>query len=89
MFYLKIHSMESILLTLAIGLLSGYLGSLIMKGKGLGLILNLVVGLVGALLGGWVFGLLGVGGGGLLWQIISATIGAVILLWIVSLVRKK
>ena len=37
--------MESILLTLAIGLLAGYLGSLIMKGKGLGLILNLVVGL--------------------------------------------
>lgn len=89
MFYLKIYSMESILLTLAIGLLAGYLGSLIMKGKGLGLILNLVVGLVGALLGGWVFGLLGVGGGGLLWQIISATIGAVILLWIISLVRKK
>jgi len=45
--------------------------------------------LVGGLLGGWVFSMLGVGGATLLWQLISATVGAVILLWIVSLFKKK
>lgn len=78
-----------LLWSLLIGLAAGYLGSLIMKGSGQGLLLNLIIGLVGGLLGGWLFSMLGVGGATLLWQLISATVGAVILLWIVSLFRKK
>ena len=78
-----------LLYSLLIGLAAGYLGSLIFKGKGKGLLLNILVGLVGGLIGGWFFGFLGVTGGGLLWQLISATVGAIILLWIVSLIRGK
>ena len=90
--HLKFKKMIPLLCWLLVGLAAGYLGSLIFKGKrkgkGKGLLLYLVIGLVGGLVGGWVFGLLGVGGGGLLWQLISATAGAIILLWIVSLIRK-
>ena len=78
-----------IILSLVIGLVAGYLGSLIFKGKGKGLFLNLIIGLAGGFLGGWVFGFLGIGGGGLLWQLVTATVGAIILLWIVSLIRGK
>ena len=81
-----------LLYSLLIGLAAGYLGSRIFggkrKGKGKGLLLYLVIGIVGGFLGGWVFGFLGIGGGGLLWQLVSATAGAIILLWIVSLIRK-
>jgi len=79
-----------LLYSLLIGLAAGYLGSRIFggkrKGKGKGLLLYLVIGIVGGFLGGWVFGFLGIGGGGLLWQLVSATTGAIILLWIVSLI---
>ena len=82
----------ALLYWLLIGLAAGFLGSIIFKGKrknkGKGLLLYLVVGLIGSVLGGWVFGFLGIGSGGLLWQLVSATAGAVLLLWIVSLVRK-
>ncbi|MDK2842237.1 MAG: hypothetical protein PWQ17_1742 [Anaerophaga sp.] len=78
-----------LLLSILIGLLAGYLGSLIFKGSGLGLFWNLVVGLIGGIIGGAVFEFLGLTTHGLIWQLISATAGAIILLWIVSLLRKK
>lgn len=77
------------ILIILIGILAGYLASLIMKGRGLGLIWNLIVGLVGSLIGGWVFDLLGIYGHGLIWQIISATVGAIILLAIASAIKGK
>ena len=78
-----------LILSLLIGLAAGYIAGILMKGRGHGLILNLIIGLVGGLLGGFVFGLLGVAGGGILWQLISAKIGAAILLWFVSLIGGK
>jgi uncharacterized membrane protein YeaQ/YmgE (transglycosylase-associated protein family) len=77
------------IVSIVVGILAGYLGSLIMKGRGLGLFLNLVVGLIGGLIGGSVFNFIGIWGHGFMWQLISATVGAVILLWIVSVLRKK
>ena len=79
----------SLIIFIAIGAVAGYLGSLIFKGAGNGLLINIIVGIVGGFIGGWLFGWLGVGGGNIIWQIISATVGAIILLWIVSLIRKK
>ena len=61
---------------LLIGLFAGWIANLIVRGGGSGLIINLIVGLVGGLLGGWIFS----------WFICSI-IGAVVLLWIVSLIR--
>lgn len=77
-----------LLLSLAIGALAGFLGSKIFSGAGKGLLINLLIGIVGGFLGGWLFGLIGIGGGGLLWQLISATVGAIALLWIISLIKK-
>jgi uncharacterized membrane protein YeaQ/YmgE (transglycosylase-associated protein family) len=72
-----------------IGLAAGWLGNLIFKGSGSGFWINLLIGVVGAVLGGFLFGLLGIGGGGLIWSLISAVVGAVLLLWIISLVKGK
>lgn len=78
-----------ILLSVIIGAVAGYLASLFMKGKGLGLLWNIIVGIVGGFLGGFLFGLLGLSWHGIVGELITATIGAVILLWIVSLIKKK
>ncbi len=74
---------------LAIGAVAGWLGSTLMKGGGFGLLGNIVVGVVGAVIGGYVFGLLGISAGsGLLGSIVTATAGAVILLFTVRLIKK-
>jgi len=79
----------SLLIFLAIGALAGWLAGVILKGGGFGLLVNIVVGILGAIVGGFAFGLLGISvGGGLLGSIITATVGAVLLLFIVGLIKK-
>ncbi len=80
-------STESLILFLIIGLCAGWLAGKIMKGGGFGLVGDLIVGVIGALLGGWVFGLLGIGAYGLLGSLIVATIGAMLLLFLVRLIK--
>jgi uncharacterized membrane protein YeaQ/YmgE (transglycosylase-associated protein family) len=77
------------LLFLLIGLAAGWLAGRITKGKGFGLIGNLIVGCVGAVLGGWLLGLLGIMTYGLIGSLIAALAGALVLLWILSIIRKK
>jgi len=72
-----------------IGIAAGFLAGQIMKGKGFGLWINLLVGIVGGFLGGWVFGLLGLASSGIIGSLICATVGAVLLLFILSLLKKK
>ena len=77
--------MEGILAALVVGGIAGWLAGLIMKGKGFGILMNIVIGIVGGVLGGWLFGLFGAElGAGMIGSIITATIGAVLLLRIVS-----
>jgi len=72
-----------------IGLAAGWLAAKIMKGKGFGLIGDIVIGIVGALIGGFLFRLLGISSdGGLLGSLIVATIGAVVLLYLLRLLKK-
>jgi uncharacterized membrane protein YeaQ/YmgE (transglycosylase-associated protein family) len=73
---------------LVIGLIAGWLAELIMKGRGAGLIVNLIVGVIGAFIGGRLFGFLGLSMHGLVGSLISAIIGAVILLFLVGLIKK-
>ena len=68
-----------------IGLVAGWLGGLIVKGSGSGLLLNLVIGVIGAVLGGWLFSVMGLSTTSMLGSLITATVGAVVLLLIVSL----
>ena len=72
-----------------IGLVAGWLGGLIVKGSGSGFWINLLVGVVGAVLGGWLMSLLHLGGNSLLWQLLVAVVGAVVLLLIVGLFTRK
>ena len=81
--------MDLIIYSLLIGAAAGWLAGQFMKGRGFGVIGNIVVGIVGALIGGWLLGTLGVSlGGGLLGSLITATLGAVVLLFIIGLIKK-
>lgn len=72
-----------------IGIVAGFLAGQLMKGKGFGLVVNLLVGIGGAILGGWLFGALGLNfGGGLLGSLVTAFLGAVVLLFIIRLIKK-
>ena len=72
---------------LVIGAIAGWLAGQIMKGAGFGLIGNIIVGILGAVIAGFLLpGVLPLSG--IIGQIISATIGAVILLFILRLVRR-
>lgn len=78
----------NIILFLLIGLVAGWLAGKIMKGKGFGLVGNLVVGVVGAFIGGFVFNALDIAFAGIVGSLIAALVGALILLWIIGLIKK-
>ena len=80
----------SILLWLIVGLVAGVLASLVMGGTGYGIIGDIIIGIVGAFLGGWLFAQLGVHTpfSGLPGTIFVAFIGAVVLLFILRLLRR-
>ena len=72
-----------------IGLAAGWLAGHFMKGTGFGVLGDILVGVIGSLLGGFLFGLLGISaGGGLIGSLIVATIGAVVLLFLMRLVKR-
>jgi uncharacterized membrane protein YeaQ/YmgE (transglycosylase-associated protein family) len=73
---------------IVVGLIAGFLAGKVMKGGGYGIIVDIILGLLGAILGGWLFGLLGMGPGGFIWSILVAFVGAVILVWISRLLKK-
>lgn len=73
--------------TLLIGAIAGWLGSQIFKGHGLGLLGNIVVGILGSIVGYWVLGKLGVSfGAGILGAILTGALGAIIILAIINLI---
>lgn len=78
-----------LIIFLAIGAVAGWLAGNLMKGGGFGLLINIVIGIIGAVLGGFVFGLLGISAGGLIGSIVTATAGAMLLLFIVDLIKKS
>jgi uncharacterized membrane protein YeaQ/YmgE (transglycosylase-associated protein family) len=72
-----------------IGLVAGWLAGMLTKGGGFGVVGNLVVGVIGAVLGGAIFRVLGFSFGGLLAQLVVATVGAIVLLFLLSMIKKK
>lgn len=79
-------SLSGIVWWLVVGLIAGFLASLVMRGGGYGIVGDIIVGIVGAFIGGFVASLLGIGAGGLIGTIIIAFIGACILIAILRLV---
>jgi len=77
-----------LLWTIIIGILAGFIAGKIVKGHGMGTLMDLLVGIVGSVLAGWIFSLLGLGAYGLISQLVMATVGAVVLLLIVRAIKK-
>jgi uncharacterized membrane protein YeaQ/YmgE (transglycosylase-associated protein family) len=79
---------QSILIILFVGLIAGWLAGKIVQGTGFGLIGDIAIGIVGAFIASWLFPRLGIAlGTGMVREILDATIGAVLLLVIIRLVR--
>ena len=71
-----------------IGILAGFIAGKLMRGGGFGILVNLIVGIIGSVLGGKIFDLLEISAGGIIGSLVTATVGAIVLLWIVSLFRR-
>jgi uncharacterized membrane protein YeaQ/YmgE (transglycosylase-associated protein family) len=81
-------SLSNVLWWLVVGLIAGFLASRVMRGGGYGLIGDIVVGLIGAFIGGWLAGLLGLGSFGLIGTIVVAFLGACVLIAILHAVSR-
>ncbi len=74
---------------IVVGILAGFIAGKIMRGRGYGLIVDLLLGIVGSFVGGWIFTQLHISmGGGLVAQLLMALVGALLLLFIVRLIKR-
>ena len=80
--------MGNLIWWIVVGLIAGWATGKIMKGSGYGALMDIVLGICGAVVGGWVIGLLGFGGGGLIASILVAILGAVIIVAVVRAIKK-
>jgi uncharacterized membrane protein YeaQ/YmgE (transglycosylase-associated protein family) len=80
-----LHIPQSVIAWAVIGLLAGWIAGKVSRGRGFGCLANIVLGLVGAVLGGWIFTKLGIERYGFLYSLAAATLGAVILVTIARL----
>ena len=80
--------LSSLIWLIVVGLIAGWAAGKIMKGGGYGPAIDILLGIVGSVVGGWLLGLLGLHAGGLIGEIIVAIIGAVFLIWLSRLLKK-
>ena len=73
---------------LLIGLIAGWLAGQVMKGGGFGIVGDMIIGVIGAFLGGWLFSLMGISAGGTIGAIITAFVGAVVLILLLRLIKR-
>ena len=81
--------MSNIIWFLIIGALSGWLAGMFVKGHGFGIWVDIIVGVVGAFIGGFLLSLFGLGTTGLIGQLVASFIGAVVLLWVMRMFSGK
>ena len=82
--------LTSLLILLGIGLLAGWLAGIIMKGRGFGVLWNLIIGVAGSFLGGWIFRLLHIYIiSWIVTSIVAAVAGAILILVIINLIRRR
>lgn len=72
-----------------IGIVSGFVAGKLMRGGGFGWVVNLIVGIAGGVLGGWLFGLFGISTHSIIGNLITSVVGAVVLLWITGLISRS
>jgi uncharacterized membrane protein YeaQ/YmgE (transglycosylase-associated protein family) len=73
---------------LLVGGLAGFLAGKLTRGRGFGVIGDIVIGIAGSLIGRFLFGLLGLGAFGLIGSLVMATIGAVVLVIVIRALRR-
>jgi uncharacterized membrane protein YeaQ/YmgE (transglycosylase-associated protein family) len=75
---------------LIVGAIAGWLAGLVVRGGGFGLIGNIVIGIIGAVVAGWLLPQLNIniGNPGMVREIINATIGAIIVLVVIALIKR-
>ena len=79
--------LTGLLLWIVIGAVAGWLAGQIMKGGGYGIVGDIIVGMVGALIGGWLLGGI-IAIGGIIGSIVLATLGAIILIFVLRLIQR-
>ncbi|MGH9733574.1 MAG: GlsB/YeaQ/YmgE family stress response membrane protein [Candidatus Acidiferrales bacterium] len=78
-----------LLWTVLIGIFAGFLAGHVVRGRGFGVLMDLIVGIVGSILGGWLFSLIGLAAYGLIGRLFTAFVGALILLLLVRALKRK
>jgi uncharacterized membrane protein YeaQ/YmgE (transglycosylase-associated protein family) len=80
--------LSGLIWTLVIGLIAGWLAGKVMKGRGYGVLMDIVLGIVGGMIGRFVFGMLGLASWNVIGSIIVSFAGALILIWLVRQLKK-
>lgn len=70
-----------------VGLIAGYIASLLQKGEGSGCLMNIIIGVIGGFLGSWIFSLVDLSPNSWIGEIVVSIIGACIFLWFLKLLR--
>lgn len=79
-----------LVIIILIGIAAGFFAGQLMKGRGFGVLVNLLLGIVGSFIGNWLFGVLNISlGEGYIGTLLTAIIGAVVLLFVVGLIKGK
>lgn len=81
--------MFSLVYFLIIGLAAGWLAGQLTKGSDFGTVNNLIIGVIGSLLGGFLFSLIGLSASGLIGNLICATVGAILLLYLMRMIKQR
>ncbi len=81
--------MYQLIWVVLVGILAGWLAGEITRGRGFGLIGDLVVGILGSLLGSFLFGPMEIAFYGLLGRLVLSVIGAIVLLWLIRMRSKR
>jgi uncharacterized membrane protein YeaQ/YmgE (transglycosylase-associated protein family) len=80
-------STEHLVIFLVIGALAGFVAGHIWKGRGVGLVGDLIVGVIGSFIGVWLFGQFNISSAGIFGLLIAAVVGALILLYLIRLIK--
>ncbi|MGH9714920.1 MAG: GlsB/YeaQ/YmgE family stress response membrane protein [Candidatus Acidiferrales bacterium] len=83
--YIEMQARRGLIGWIIIGLLAGWLAGKVSRGRGFGCIVDVILGLIGAVIGGWIFSKLGITTFGFLGSLAAATVGAILLVVIARL----
>lgn len=81
-------SLTNLFVFLAVGAVAGWLAGHLLRGGGFGLLANVVIGVFGSVVGGHLFSTLGISTGGLMGSIVTATVGAILLIYVIGILKR-